>query len=40
MPDDTDSIEREFRTEYGRVVAYLCYHGFDRHIAEARLPRL
>ncbi|MEU6149532.1 sigma-70 family RNA polymerase sigma factor [Actinosynnema sp. NPDC047251] len=34
MPDDPTFSEIEFRAEYGRVVAYLCYHGFARHIAE------
>jgi RNA polymerase sigma factor (sigma-70 family) len=31
MPDLSDLA---FRAEYGKVIAYLCYQGFDRQVAE------
>lgn len=29
-----DLFDLAFRAEYSKVIAYLCYHGFDRHVAE------
>jgi RNA polymerase sigma factor (sigma-70 family) len=34
MQDDPEISDLEFRAEFGQVLAYLCYRGFDWHTAE------